>query len=61
MKGSRKGGAQIAEKHANFIINNGNATAADIEFLIDLAQRRVLAEEGVSLQTEVRIVGGKIG
>ncbi|HAY45591.1 MAG TPA: UDP-N-acetylenolpyruvoylglucosamine reductase [Gammaproteobacteria bacterium] len=61
LKGSRKGGAQIAEKHANFIINNGNATAADIEFLIDLAQRRVLAEEGVSLQTEVRIVGGKIG
>jgi UDP-N-acetylmuramate dehydrogenase len=61
LKGMQKGGAQIAEMHANFIINTGCATAADIEYLILLAQKKVLEKMGISLQTEVRIVGGEIG
>lgn len=60
MKGYRIGGAQISEKHANFIVNpEGKATAADIEALIELAQREVQDRFGVTLQREVRIVGEK--
>ena len=59
LKGTQKGGAEIAEKHANFIINNGGASAADIEFLIDLAQKKVIEKMGISLQTEVQIIGDK--
>jgi UDP-N-acetylmuramate dehydrogenase len=57
LKGERIGGAVVSEKHANFIINQDAATAADIERLIRLVQRRVEADSGVRLQTEVRIVG----
>ncbi|MBT5030912.1 MAG: UDP-N-acetylmuramate dehydrogenase [Proteobacteria bacterium] len=59
LKGVVHGGAQIAEKHTNFIINNGDACAADIEFLIDFARQQVLKTTGVTLETEVRIVGSK--
>jgi UDP-N-acetylmuramate dehydrogenase len=44
-------------KHANFIVNDARATAADIEALIALVQARVAEATGVTLQTEVRIVG----
>ena len=57
MKGARVGGAQVSEKHAGFIVNVGGASAVDILGLIELVQQRVLAETGVSLETEVRIVG----
>lgn len=57
LKGHRIGGAEVSVKHANFIINRGNATAADIERLIDYVQQTVLDTHNVSLQHEVRIVG----
>lgn len=57
LKGMRLGDAMISDIHANFIINRGNATAAQIEQLIYLAQERVKARTGVELQTEVRIIG----
>jgi UDP-N-acetylmuramate dehydrogenase len=47
----------VSEKHANFIINHGNATAADIETLIHYVQRAVAEKHHVELSTEVRIVG----
>lgn len=57
LKGQRIGDACISEVHANFIENHGAATAADIESLIKLAQRRVREQTGVELQPEVQIVG----
>lgn len=57
LKGRRNGDAQVSEKHANFIVNLGAATAADIEGLIGLVQDTVHQEKGVWLTPEVRIVG----
>ncbi|MFN7271237.1 MAG: UDP-N-acetylenolpyruvoylglucosamine reductase, partial [Gammaproteobacteria bacterium] len=57
LKGRRLGGAVVAEKHANFILNEGEASAADLEQLIALVQRTVEERTGVRLQTEVRVVG----
>ena len=57
LKAHRIGGAQIAEKHANFILNTGEATAADIEALIVFAQATVAEKFAVELQPEVRIIG----
>jgi UDP-N-acetylmuramate dehydrogenase len=57
LKGYRLGGASVSAKHANFIINHGDATAADLEKLIALVQQTVLQKQGVRLSTEVRIVG----
>jgi UDP-N-acetylmuramate dehydrogenase len=57
LKGRRIGGAVVSEKHANFIINDDNASASDIEALIELVQRSVEQQQGVRLHTEVRIVG----
>lgn len=57
LKGYSIGGAQVSEKHANFIINTGTATAADIECLITHVQQTVLQRTGVELQREVRIIG----
>jgi UDP-N-acetylmuramate dehydrogenase len=47
----------VSEKHANFIINHGNARAADIEALIEHVQKTVASLSGIRLTTEVRIVG----
>lgn len=58
LKGYRIGGAVVSEKHANFILNDNNASASDIESLIQHVQKTVLEQQGVELQTEVRIVGG---
>jgi UDP-N-acetylmuramate dehydrogenase len=57
LKGYRIGGASVSEKHANFIINHGSATAGDIEDLILHIQRTVEAMYRVRLEPEVRIVG----
>ena len=57
LKGARCGGAQVSEKHAGFIINAGNATAADIMNLIRHVQETVRNEFGVELEREVRILG----
>ena len=57
LKGTSIGGAQVSTKHANFIINAGDATAQDIEELIIKVRRTVEKECGVSLEPEVRIIG----
>lgn len=59
LKGCVIGGACVSEKHANFIVNTGNATAADIEDLITLVQKTVAEKQGIALQTEVCMVGEK--
>jgi len=60
LKGYRIGGAQVSEKHANFIINTGNASAADIELLMGYVQKQVMLKQGVNLQTEVCMVGEQL-
>lgn len=57
LKGMTIGGAQVSQKHANFIVNLGNASAADIETLIETVQARVMETHGIELVTEVRIIG----
>ncbi len=57
LKGTRVGGAQISEKHANFFINIDNATASDYYSLIQLAKSRVSEAFGVSLELEIELVG----
>jgi UDP-N-acetylmuramate dehydrogenase len=51
------GGAQVSPKHANFIVNLGGASAADVEAVIDHVQATVAARTGIGLIREVRIVG----
>jgi UDP-N-acetylmuramate dehydrogenase len=57
MKGARVGGAQMSEKHANFLINTGNATAADLEGLGEQVRKRVLESSGIGLEWEIMRVG----
>ncbi|MEZ5475707.1 MAG: UDP-N-acetylmuramate dehydrogenase [Steroidobacteraceae bacterium] len=57
LKGYRIGGAMVSRKHANFLINTGTATAADIEQLVAHIQSTVLARQGVRLTPEFRIAG----
>src|SRR5690349_8062387 len=57
LKGFRIGDASVSQKHANFIINHGNATAADLEHLIGHVRDTVARVHGVALHPEVRIVG----
>jgi UDP-N-acetylmuramate dehydrogenase len=57
MKGQRYGGAQISQRHANFIVNVGGASAADIATLIMEAHNRVLAQFGIELELEVELRG----
>jgi len=59
LKGYQIGDAVVSEKHANFIVNQGNATAADIDALINHIQNQVLAQFGISLETEVCRIGKK--
>ena len=56
LKGFTVGGAQVSEKHAGFVINRGGATFADIMGVIRGVQERVLAEKGVRLEPEVKII-----
>jgi UDP-N-acetylmuramate dehydrogenase len=57
LKGQRQGGAQISERHANFIVNLGNAKAADVVELIALARRTVREQYAIELHPEVKLVG----
>jgi UDP-N-acetylmuramate dehydrogenase len=57
LRGYRVGGAEFSEKHCNFLINAGGATAADVVALKDLAQSRVREQFGVVLDNEVTLVG----
>jgi UDP-N-acetylmuramate dehydrogenase len=60
LKGARMGGAEISRKHANFIVNAGGASAADIEGLIEFVQKVVREKFNVRLEREVRIIGERI-
>jgi UDP-N-acetylmuramate dehydrogenase len=57
LKGYMLGGAAISDKHANFIVNVGNARAADIEVLIEIAHCAVKQKFGIDLEREVKIIG----
>ena len=57
-KGLQVGGAQVSVKHAGFVVNVGNATAKDVKDLIALVQKRVFDATGVTLEPEVKIIGG---
>jgi UDP-N-acetylmuramate dehydrogenase len=63
LKGFQTGKAKISEKHANFIVNLGGATAKDILSLMEIMQKRVLQDTGIRLEPEIKIAGenGKIG
>jgi UDP-N-acetylmuramate dehydrogenase len=60
-RGLVRGGAMVSEKHCNFLINTGGATAADIEGLGEEVRRRVLAATGVTLEWEIRRIGVPAG
>lgn len=57
MRGARRGGAQVSELHCNFLLNTGDATAADIEGLGEDVRAAVLATSGVALRWEIRCIG----
>lgn len=57
LKGHRVGGAEVSPKHANFVMNTGNATAADVRTLIELIQREVWAALGQRLEPEIEYLG----
>jgi UDP-N-acetylmuramate dehydrogenase len=55
LKGTRIGGAVVSPRHANFVVNEGGAKAADVTSLLDLVRERVKKEAGVELELEVRV------
>ena len=57
MKGQRHGGAMVSEQHANFIVNIGGATAADVHALMIEAARRIWEAKGIRLEPEIKLVG----
>ena len=57
LKNASVGGARVSEIHANFIVNDGGATAAEILTLIGMIRERARAERGIELETEVGIIG----
>jgi UDP-N-acetylmuramate dehydrogenase len=58
-RGLQLGGAQVSEKHTNFLLNLGDATSADIEALGEEVRRRVKEKSGVELEWEIQRVGVK--
>ena len=56
-RGLRVGGAHMSEMHCNFLINDDNATAADIELLGETVRERVLAHSGITLEWEIKRIG----
>lgn len=59
LKGHRLGGAQVSERHGNFIVNTGNATAEDVLGIIQHIKDTVFDQHGVKMETEVEIIGRK--
>jgi UDP-N-acetylenolpyruvoylglucosamine reductase len=59
LKGLRVGGASVSFEHANFIVNDGRATARDILDLIALIQQRARAGRGIELESEVEVIGNE--
>jgi UDP-N-acetylmuramate--alanine ligase len=59
LKGTTRGGAQISPVHANFIVNTGGATAADVTYLIDLIRRTVRRRFGITLELEIEPIGAR--
>jgi UDP-N-acetylmuramate dehydrogenase len=57
MRGARIGGAQMSEKHANFLVNTGGATAEDLEALGEEVRKKVLQRSGILLEWEIMRVG----
>ncbi len=57
LRGARLGGAEMSEKHPNFLINTGNATAAELEALGELVRKRVFQHSGIRLEWEIMRVG----
>ena len=57
LKGARVGGAEVSDKHANFIVNEGNATASDVVALMRLISEAVRREHGIELKPEIRFLG----
>ncbi len=57
LKGKRLNGAEVSAKHANFIVNRGGATAADVLALMQLMRERVSAQFGITLEPEIQIIG----
>ncbi|MDW3222354.1 MAG: UDP-N-acetylmuramate dehydrogenase [Paracoccaceae bacterium] len=57
MRGARLGGAQMSEKHSNFLINTGGATAADLEGLGEEVRKKVYAQSGITLEWEIMRIG----
>src|SRR5438093_253009 len=57
LRGKRLNGAEISTKHANFIVNRGGASAADILALMELTRERVHSQLGITLETEIRVIG----
>lgn len=57
LKGTKIGGAQISERHANFFVNVGDARAQDVRELMQLAQTKVKEAYGIELQPEVQLIG----
>ena len=56
-RGARLGGAQMSEMHANFMINTGRATAADLENLGEMVRKKVYDSTGITLEWEIMRVG----
>ena len=59
-RGLTIGGAQMSEKHANFMINTGEATATDLENLGEEVRRRVKEHSGIELRWEIKRIGEKV-
>jgi UDP-N-acetylmuramate dehydrogenase len=57
LKGFRIGGAMVSEKHTNFIINTGDALSSDIYNLIEYVRETVFKNTGVTLETEIKVLG----
>ncbi len=55
LKGARRGGAVVSPRHANFVVNDGGASASDVLALLDLVRERVLASTGLELELEVKV------
>jgi UDP-N-acetylmuramate dehydrogenase len=57
LRGKTIGGAQVSDKHANFIVNTGHARAADVLALMEIVKNAVLEHRGVRLEPEIKIIG----